>query len=284
LQPLPVDVAGELCLAGECLARGYLNRPALTAEKFVRHPFRDDPSARLYRTGDRCVQRPDGVIKFLGRLDAQLKIRGFRIEPGEIETALSSHATVREVVVTARADPPGDLRLVAYVVPAGGPVPTPEAERDFATSLRLFLVTRLPAYLVPEIFVVLPALPRLPNGKVNASALPAPAVMRSVAGNTAAPPVTATEKILAAIWCDVLHVTSVGPADNFFALGGQSLLAIRIVARVRAAFHVELPMRHVFETANLAALAGLIEDQLLAQIAALTDAEALHESTAIAVK
>jgi amino acid adenylation domain-containing protein len=276
LQPVPPGVAGELCLAGESLACGYLNLPEYTAEKFVPDPFSADGAARLYHTGDRCRCRPDGVIEFLGRLDAQVKIRGFRIEPGEIEAALAGHPGVRAVFVTTGQDPSGGNRLVAYVVPRS--VEVPETVDSVERELRDYLGRKLPAHLVPEAFVVLEALPHLPNGKIDRQSLPAPGANHRAEAKPVAP-ATAAEKALARIWCEVLGVTEVSATDNFFALGGHSLLAMRIAARVRTAFQVDLPLKQLFETATLAALATVIEQLLLAHVSALSDEEARRAAT-----
>jgi amino acid adenylation domain-containing protein len=167
LQPVPVGVTGELYAGGDGLARGYLNRPELTAERFIRHPFRDEPGARLYRTGDLARYRPDGNLEFRGRIDHQVKIRGYRIELGEIEAALRQHPGVREAVVIAREETPGARYLAAYFLAAGDPAPS-------ASDLAAFLKQKLPAYMVPAAFVALEALPLSPNGKVDRRRLPAP--------------------------------------------------------------------------------------------------------------
>ena len=290
LQLVPPGVAGELCLGGESLARGYLNQPELMAEKFVPNPFSTTPGARLYRTGDRCRQRADGVIEFLGRFDAQVKIRGFRIEPGEVQAALATHPDVRESFVTAHADPSGDKRLVAYIVPARSDA----APRDWVGELRGFLGRTLPTYLVPDAFMELAALPLLPNGKLDARALPAPnlgATTRLADSGAdaetefpAAPArpaqlFTETEQALAAIWREILGVADIAADDDFFALGGHSLLAMRMAARLRSSLQIELPMRQIFDTPVLADLAVLVEDRLLERIDAM---EAGNPSTASA--
>ncbi|HEX5758263.1 MAG TPA: amino acid adenylation domain-containing protein [Thermoanaerobaculia bacterium] len=248
LHPCPPGVPGELYLGGEGLARGYLHRPELTAESFVPDPFAAAPGARLYRTGDLARWLPAGELEFLGRIDHQVKLRGFRIELGEIEAALAAHPAVRETVVLAREDEPGEKRLVAYVVPREGAL-------DLA-ELRGHLVRRLPDYMVPAAFVVLPALPLTPNGKVDRKALPAPAWE---AGERPAAPRTPAEELVAGIWTDVLRRPDVGPEDDFFALGGHSLLATQVVSRVRDVFGVELPLRKLFELPTVAAFAGHLE-------------------------
>ncbi|HEX8907092.1 MAG TPA: amino acid adenylation domain-containing protein, partial [Longimicrobiaceae bacterium] len=245
LRPVPIGVPGELHAGGAGVARGYLGRPALTAEKFIPDPFSAEPGARLYRTGDRVRWRADGTLEFLGRRDGQVKIRGFRVEPGEVEAALRRHPLVRQCVVAAREDAPGDRRLVAWV--AGG---------ADAGELRAHLRRTLPDHLVPAAFVAVDALPLKPNGKVDHAALPAPAF--TPAGCRVAPR-TPAEELLAGIWAAVLRVERVGAHDSFFDLGGHSLLATRAVSRVREVFGVELPLRALFEGPTIAEVAERVE-------------------------
>ncbi|NOK21667.1 non-ribosomal peptide synthetase, partial [Corallococcus carmarthensis] len=245
LQPVPIGVPGELFLASEGLAWGYLGQPALSAERFIPHPFSSTPGARLYRTGDVVRWRADGQLDYLQRLDFQVKVRGFRIELGEIEASLLAHASVHEAVVLAREDVPGDKRLVAYLVPTSG------QELD-TTVLRAFLKERLPEYMVPSAFLVLEALPLNANGKVDRKALPVPDA--SPLADFVAPRNPAEEK-LADVFAHVLRVERVGIHDDFFSLGGHSLLATQLVSRVRAAFGAELPLRALFEAPTVAALA-----------------------------
>ena len=212
---LPLGVEGELYIGGAGVARGYLHRPELTAQKFVADPFSADPAARLYRTGDLARYRADGQVDFLGRLDHQVKLRGYRIELGEIEAALLAHEAVREALVLARADGAAGARLVAYLV--GEAVPA-------AAALRSHLLRTLPAYMVPSAFVALAAMPLTPNGKIDRKALPAPD-MQAGAGYAAA--VTPTERALAALWQELLGLERVGLDDNFFDLGGHSLLLLQ---------------------------------------------------------
>ncbi|MEW5928487.1 MAG: amino acid adenylation domain-containing protein, partial [Gemmatimonadota bacterium] len=248
--PAPVGVAGELCLAGAGVARGYHGRPGLTAERFVPDPFPAQGGARMYRTGDRARRLADGELEYLGRIDHQVKVRGFRIEPGEVESALLEHPSVGQAVVAARGGP-GGTRLVAYVVPAEG-----EAA-PAAAGLRAFLRERLPDYMVPSAFVALETLPTTGSGKTDRRALPEPEP-ESAAAESAAPG-TPTEEILAGIWAQVLGVGRVGAHDDFFALGGHSLLGTQVVSRVRAALGVELPLRALFEAPTVAGLAGRVE-------------------------
>ncbi|HEV2920390.1 MAG TPA: condensation domain-containing protein, partial [Actinomycetota bacterium] len=252
LQPVPVGVAGELYIGGVGLARGYLGRPGLTAERFVPNPF-GVPGSRLYRSGDLGRYLADGNIEFLGRLDDQVKIRGFRIELGEVEAALSQHPEVRETVVVAREDSPGERRLVAYVVGSGV-----EVDVDLVPRLRTFLRERLPDYMVPAAFVALDALPLTTNGKVDRKALPVPEG-RPDTGVAYVAPRTPTEEVLAAIWSQVLGVDEVGVEDNFFDLGGHSLLATQVVSRVRSSFGVDVALRRFFEYPSIEELARAVE-------------------------
>ncbi|HEX3527870.1 MAG TPA: amino acid adenylation domain-containing protein, partial [Thermoanaerobaculia bacterium] len=250
LEVLPVGVPGELCLGGEALARGYLNRPALTAERFVPDPFGGFGGSRLYRTGDRARWRSDGALELLGRMDHQVKVRGFRIELGEIEAVLSGHPAVREAAVTAPTDAAGDRRLVAYVSATEGSGPLD------AAALGVYLGSRLPAFMVPSVWVELAALPRTRTGKVDRQALPAPG--ETAAGTAYEAPRTAAEEMLAGIWGDLLRRERVGVHDNFFTLGGHSLLATQMVSRLRARLGVELPVRALFEHPTVAGLAVLL--------------------------
>ena len=236
LRLVPVGVPGELYVAGAGLARGYLNRPELTADRFIANPFRDAPFRRMYRTGDLVRYREDGNVEFLGRIDQQVKLRGYRIELGEIEAALSAQSAVREAVVVAHED--GETRLVAYVV----------AERNHAPSaeeLRSCLQETLPGHMVPSTFVFLDQLPLTPNGKVDRKALPAPELRPPEICFVA--PRNSMEEELAGIWCDLLRLKQVGVRDNFFEMGGHSLMATQVISRVRNAFGVELPRQAVFE-------------------------------------
>ncbi|MEN9726793.1 MAG: hypothetical protein RL434_1159 [Pseudomonadota bacterium] len=243
---LPEGIAGELYLGGAGLAEGYLNRPELTAEKFVAHPFK--PGARLYRTGDRVRWLPDGNLEFLGRIDAQVKLRGYRIEPGEIEAALLAEGASQAAVIL-REDRAGDPRLVAYV--AGVSVQ--------GNALREAIRRRLPEFMVPSAVVVLSELPRTPNGKLDRKALPAPGPLTGDASRRA--PETETEQALAELWSDILGVEQISRDDDFFALGGHSLLLLRLRARVNAHFASSLSMRQLFSCPLLKQQAVLVETQ-----------------------
>ncbi len=248
LEPVPIGVTGELYIGGAGITRGYRNQGALTAERFVPDPFGTEPGERLYKTGDRVRYLGNGDLEFLGRIDHQVKIRGYRIEPGEIEAALMRQPKIKEAVVVAREDIPGDMRLVGYVV---GEEPAPTVE-----ELRAHLKEGLPEYMVPGAFVFLESLPLTPNGKVDRKALPAPEVGSQLAHRYVAPR-TSTEEILAGIWAEVLGVERVGIYDNFFELGGHSLLATQVVARV---LDVDLPLTSLFESPTIAALAAVITE------------------------
>jgi amino acid adenylation domain-containing protein len=264
LQPAPIHVAGEIFIGGEGVTRGYLNRPELTAEKFIRNPFSSDASARLYRTGDLGRFRADGTIEFLDRIDNQVKIRGHRIEPGEIELALSRHPAVREIVVVAREDTPGDKRLVAYVVAAPGARPT-------ATELRRFAQDKLPEPMTPSAFVFLDALPLTPNGKVNRKALPAPVGRRPELETAYLAPRSGQEKTIAKVWRELLGVEAVGLNDNFFDLGGNSLLVVQAQARLREALGRDLPVVKLFQYPTVKALAGFLCEREPVSLAKIHD-------------
>ena len=251
LQPVPVGMPGELHIGGTGLARGYHNRPELTAEKFIPNPFPAPSGGRLYRTGDLVRWLPEGKIEFLGRLDHQVKIRGFRIELGEIESVLVEHPAVREAVVFAREDVPGDKRLVAYLTAKEGLSPKP-------SELRGLLRAKLPEYMVPSAFVTLDRFPLTPNGKVDRKALPQPDQAGATTGLV--PPTTPAEVALANIWSEVLGLKQVGVHDNFFDLGGHSLLAVRLQTRVEKELGRRLPLAAFFQAPTVGELAALLAD------------------------
>ena len=252
LQPVPIGICGELYIAGK-LARGYFKRPDLTAEKFLPNPFSEEPGARFYRTGDLGRYLPDGSIEFLGRVDDQIKIRGFRVELGEIETVLSQHPGISQVIVTDR-EVSGDRRLIGYVVP----------QREHAPSiseLRGFLRKKLPHYMVPSGFVFLDNLPLTPNGKVDRRALPAPDRTRSESESGFVAPRDAVELELAEVWGLILGTHPVGVRDNFFDLGGQSLLAARLFAEIQIMFGKSLPLATLFQAPTIEQLANILRQE-----------------------
>jgi amino acid adenylation domain-containing protein len=267
LQPLPVGTPGEVYVGGDGLARGYLHRPVQTAERFIPHPYSQQPGARLYKTGDLARYLPGGNLEFLGRNDEQVKVRGYRIELGEVEAALASHPAVSESVVVVHNAGAGEKRLVAYVMSA-------EGEALSIGELRQFVGRKLPDYMVPSIFIMIERVPRTINGKVEYRALPAPGTMRPLIESVFVAPGTPTEESLAHIWSTVLGVERVGAHDDFFELGGNSLSATQLVLRIRQAFDVELPLRALFKHSSVAQLASLLEEILLKQVNEMTDEEA----------
>ena len=285
LHPVPAGVPGEIFIGGEGVARGYLNRPELTAEKFLllRNPFVGEPErgtsgpresaerqerrdfkvdtntragrpVLLYRTGDLGRWRANGEIEFLGRLDHQVKLRGHRIELGEVESVLGPHPAVREAAAVVREDNPGDARLVAYVVTA------PDAKPN-AADLRRFAQEKLPEAMMPSAFVFLDALPLTPNGKVNRKALPAPEARRPELETAYVAPRTVLERTIAGIWCELLHVEQVGLRDNFFDLGGHSLLVVQMQARLRDALGRDVPVVKLFQYPTISALANFLGER-----------------------
>jgi amino acid adenylation domain-containing protein len=251
LQPDPIGVPGELHVGGDGLARGYLNRPDLTAEKFIPNPFSAEAGARLYKTGDLARYLPDGNIEFVGRIDNQVKVRGFRIELGEIETMLVRHAAVQQVVARARDDGTGDKRLIAYVVL--------EQERTATTNeLREFLKEQLPDYMVPSLFVFVDSLPLTPNGKIDHRALPAPNGEGHHSETDYVAPITPLESQLVKIWEEFLPVHPIGTRDNFFHIGGHSLLAARLMQRIQEVSGKKLPLSVLFTEPTIEQLAQTI--------------------------
>jgi amino acid adenylation domain-containing protein len=248
LRPVPPGAPGEIYIGGAGLARGYRGRPDLTAERFVTDPFDAAAGARLFRTGDLARQLPDGRLAFLGRIDDQIKIRGYRIEPSEIESGLSRHQSVGGVVVIAREDGSGDKRLVAYLVLDPDSQVTP-------AELRELLRESVPEYMIPAAFVRLDELPLTPNGKVDRAALPAPDGTNLLQDQGQDLPGTATEQRVAEILGELLEVDEIGLDDNFFLLGGHSLLGAQLIARLREAFGVEVGLRTLFEAPTVETLA-----------------------------
>jgi acyl carrier protein len=240
-----------LYIGGAGLARGYTGRAELTAEKFIAHPFRVVGGERLYRSGDLVRWRGTGELEFIGRIDEQVKVRGYRIELGEVETVLRQHPEVSEAVVVVREGAARDQQIVAYIVSEDG-AETPIGE------LRMFLKEQLPEYMIPAAFVRLDELPLTTSGKINRKDLPSPDGP-PVAAETFVAPRTQTEEVIAKIWADVMQVESVGVHDDFFALGGHSLIATQMISRLRENFALDVPLRSIFETLTVARLAVVIE-------------------------
>jgi acyl-CoA synthetase (AMP-forming)/AMP-acid ligase II/acyl carrier protein len=251
LQPVPIGVPGELCIGGLHLARGYLNSPTMTAERFV---LANDPPNRLYRTGDLVRYGRDGQIEYIGRIDQQVKIRGFRVEPGEIEALLNQHPAVSEAVVVARRDDMGRNALIAYVVP--------EARRgSLESDLRAFLKGKLPDYMIPSVFVTLETFPLSPNGKVNRAALPPPPEARTEREDPTVEPRSDVERFIAETWREALQIGSVSIHDNFFDLGGYSLLLMGVIGRIEEKLGVTL-MPDDFAIQTLGQVAAACEEQM----------------------
>jgi len=248
LQPVPIGVPGELHIGGAGLARGYFNRPELTSEKFIPNPFSEEPGSRLYKTGDLARYLPNGNVQFLGRIDHQVKIRGFRIELGEIEAVLAQFPGVRQPVVLAQEDEPNNKQLVAYIVPSNEQTPT-------ISDLRNFLKQQLPDYMVPSAFVRLEVLPLTPNGKVNRRQLPKPEGLPPELEATYVAPQTEEERTIATIWQAVLNVEKVGIYDNFFDLGGHSLLMVQVHSKLREVFNKDISIVDLFTHPTISSLA-----------------------------
>jgi amino acid adenylation domain-containing protein len=266
-EPVAQGETGEIYIGGTSVGRGYRNRPQLTGTCFVPDRFHSTPDARMYRTGDLGCRLPDGQIAFRGRIDNQEKIRGHRVEPDEIATALNRHPLIATSAVVARAGSDGEKQLVAYVVPAASKSPAPG-------ELRAFLAERLPEYMIPSTFVRLASLPLTSSGKLDKNALPEPSTENSGAQAGYRAPATATELSLAAIVATVLGIEHIGADDNFFLMGGHSLLGTQVVMRARDAFGVDLTLRHLFEAPTVATLASVIEQLVIDKLETMTDAEA----------
>ncbi len=254
LEPVPVGVTGELFIGGDGLARGYWNSPELTAEKFIRDPFKPGPNARLYRTGDLARWREDGVIEFLGRADNQVKLRGFRIELGEIENALRHQPGVLDSAVVVREEIGGDKRLVAYVVRE----PNAPLGWDQAPLIAA-LEKSLPEYMVPSAIIELKALPRTTNGKLDRRALPRPTHAAEKSKGDFVAPKTPLEEKVAAIWRQLLNLERVSSTDNFFDLGGHSLLGLRLVNQLREMLGEKVPFTIIFEAPTVAEMAKALD-------------------------
>lgn len=267
MQPVPTGSAGDLYIGGTGLARGYRNRPDLTAERFVTNPFSEAPSGRLYKTGDLARMLPDGQIEFIGRIDDQVKIRGFRVELSEINNALSRYPAIRETVVIAREDKPGQKRLVAYVVLRPGIAVSNAA-------LRHFLGHDLPDYMMPAAFVTMDSLPLGTNGKVDRSELPLPADGNILRDENFISPRNPAEEQIAAIIAELLGLERIGVNDNFFLLGGNSLLATQVIARVREGFDVEVSLLNVFDNPTVAGIAAVVEQLVIERVEELSEEEA----------
>ena len=258
LQPVPIGVAGELYIGGVNLARGYLGRSDLTAERFVPDPFSDQPGARLYKTGDLARYLADGNIEFIGRMDNQVKVRGYRIELGEIEAVLNEHNLVRECVVLAEPDKFGSNRLLAYLVASGEAAPKVE-------ELRAFLGQKLPEYMIPSVFVFLDAMPLTPGRKIDRRALPSITGLRPDLELALVPPRNALEKSIAAIWEQVLGLKQVGVHDNFFDLGGHSLLMAQVYDRVQKVVDKKISLLDLLEYPSISALARFLNKDKTSQ-------------------
>jgi amino acid adenylation domain-containing protein len=249
--PVPVGEEGELHIGGIQVARGYINRPQLTEEKFIPDPFTDEPGGRLYKTGDLAAYLPSGDIKFLGRIDHQVKIGGNRIELGEIETVLGMHEGIKQAVVLAREDKPGEKRLVAYVVPS-------KNQELNLQELRGYLDKILPDYMIPSVFVPMEKMPLSPNGKVERRELPKPSNLRPALAQTFISPSDELERYLASLWCEIINLDRVGVKDRFFELGGTSLQAARFINRLQEDLDVNIYVTSIFESPTVASYAEFL--------------------------
>lgn len=264
LNPVARGEVGELCIGGAGVGRGYVNSPELTAQKFVPDPFADKPGARLYRTGDLARWLPDGQVEFIGRMDNLIKIRGYRVEPNEIIAVLNMHPAIQASAVIEGKDGGENQRLVAYIVLNHAQAcPT-------ATQLRDLLRGRLPDYMIPAVFVVLPHLPQTSNGKVDRNALPSPSADITVPDENYVSPRTVLEEKLSLLVTHLLGASQVGVNDNFFLIGGHSLFGTQLIARIRDNFGVELPLRSIFESSTIALLAMEIERLMISKISEMS--------------
>src|SRR5579863_1588008 len=269
LRLVPIGMPGELYIGGAGVGKGYLNRPELTAERFIPDPFSQEPGACLYKTGDLARFLPDGQIAFLGRADQQVKIRGFRIELGEIEAVLNQHPAIQQAVVIVREDAADEKHLVAYTAL----VPSADVT---TSSLRDILMAYLPDYMIPSAFVVLDTLPLTPNGKVDRAALPAPDATNTLRDEAIAAPSTPTEKRLVEIVAPLLGLEQIGIDDDFFMLGGNSLMGAQVVMRVAETFGIDLPLGTLFDAPTVRELAGEIERLIFDMVEGMSDEEVLR--------
>jgi acyl-coenzyme A synthetase/AMP-(fatty) acid ligase len=254
----PIGVAGELCIGGEGVARGYRNRPDLTADRFVTVALQQDRTERIYKTGDMARMRADGTIEYLGRRDTQVKIRGYRIELGDVEAALASLPGVKEGVAAAREERKGDVRLVGYV--------TMQKDIAFdAEAARIVMRSKLPEYMVPNAFAVLDALPLTPNGKVDRKALPNPSIEQPLRASAVESIMTAPQRRIAALWCELLHLNSVGLHENFFDIGGHSLLLVKLHVALKREFATDMALVELFQHTTVHAQAARMARQRSAE-------------------
>ncbi|MGB3637977.1 MAG: amino acid adenylation domain-containing protein, partial [Rivularia sp. (in: cyanobacteria)] len=269
LQPLPIGVPGELYIGGAGVARGYLNNVEITRDKFIQHSFDNSEVKTIYKTGDLVRYHSDGNLEFLGRVDNQVKIRGFRIELGEIEAALSQHSAIQKAIVLLNKDESGNQILVGYIVTHAQSQPT-------TNELRNFLKEILPGYMIPSVYVFLKTFPLTPNGKIDHQSLPIPEKVKPELASNYVPPETEIEKVLAGIWVEVLDLEKVGIHDNFFDLGGHSLLLTQVTSRLYNALGVELTLRQIFATPTIAELGVLVAQKQVEE----TDSKVLEEMLA----
>jgi amino acid adenylation domain-containing protein len=267
LRPVPQGEAGEIFIGGANVGRGYLNRPNLSSEKFIRDPFSTKRDARLYRTGDLARRLPDGDIAYLGRVDNQIKILGYRIEPAEIEAAIDRYPSIASSVVVARSYDCAEKRLTAYLTMRNGSTP-------LAGELRDFLRASLPDYMVPSSFVKIEMLPLTANGKIDRSSLPEPSSENSLRDEEFVAPRSPIESRLGKLLCSLLNLNEVSINDNFFLLGGHSLLGTQLIAKIRSAFGVDLALRTLFDTPTIAELSSEIERLIVARVESMTEDEA----------
>jgi amino acid adenylation domain-containing protein len=266
MHQVPIGASGEIYIGGAGVARGYLNRPELTRERFIPNPFSHDANALLYRTGDLARYLPDGQIEFLGRLDDQVKIRGYRIEPNEIVMALNQHPSVLASALVAREDSRGEKYLVAYLV-------LDHESQSTAAAIRDSLRERLPAHMVPSVFVRLESLPLTSNGKIDRANLPAPDTSNTTFDSAYTMPRTILERRVSGILAKLLDIDRIGVHDNLFLLGGHSLLAAQLIGSVRDMFDIELPLRTIFDSPTVAGLSQKIKESLMAKVNSMTHEE-----------